>query len=80
MSNLQLSIIGGLALWVLFVMLVLLLLGINRSQQDQDASSATRCVLESRPVPLEPAYLRGVQAATRHVRAGSIDPRAGGMS
>ena len=72
MSNLQLSIIGGLALWVLFVMLVLLLLGINRSQQDQDASSATRCVDESRPVPLEPAYLRGVQAGTR-IRAGSIE-------
>ena len=73
MSNLQLSIIGGLALWVLFVMLVLLLLGINRSQQDQDDNSVTRCVHESRPMPLDSAYVRGVQAATRHVRAGSIE-------
>ena len=73
MSNLQLSIIGGLALWVLFVMLVLLLLGINRSQQDQDASSVTSILHESRPMPLDSAYVRGVQAATRHVRAGSIE-------
>ena len=73
MSNLQLSIIGGLALWVLLIMIVLEFMSINRSQQDQDDNSVTRCVYKSRPMPLDSAYVRGVQAATRHVRAGSIE-------
>ena len=79
MSNLQLSIIGGLALWVLLIMIVLEFMSINRSQRDQDESSITLILYESQPVPLEPAYLRGVQAGTR-IRAGSIDPRVGGQS
>ena len=30
-------------------------------------------VAATKPMPLDAAYVRGVQAATRHIRAGSIE-------
>ena len=73
MSNLQLCIIGGLALWLLSIMLVLIFMSINRLQRDHNESSVPYILHESQPMPFDAAYVRGVQAATRHVRAGSIE-------
>ena len=73
MSNTLLSVIGGLALWVLFVIVVCRAMSINKRSSDQRAESVPYILHESQPMPLDSAYVRGVQAATRHVRAGSIE-------
>lgn len=74
MSNMQISILFGCVIWVLLIALVCLLLSINRRTKDQRAESVPYIVHESRPMPLDTAYVRGLQAGTRnHVRAGSIE-------